>query len=78
MSKRYTITYAVFIACYIYESGNLSSFMGLLQMVLGHREDSIATVESVVECVSVMPAIIRVMPLSWTAAIITSVRAKDT
>lgn len=43
-------------------------------MLLGRRAESIAVAESVVEGVSPTPAIIRVMPLSWTATIVTSVR----
>lgn len=42
-------------------------------MLLGRRAESIAVAESVVEGVTPTPAIIRVMPLSWTATIITSV-----
>lgn len=45
-------------------------------MLLGRRAESIAVAESVVEGVSPTPAIIRVMPLSWTATIVTSVREK--
>ncbi|CAN0016212.1 unnamed protein product, partial [Laminaria digitata] len=49
-----------------------SSLVGLLLMLLGRRAESIAVAESVVEGVSPTPAIIRVMPLSWTATIVTS------
>lgn len=51
-----------------------SSLVGLLLMLLGRREESIAVAESVVEGVAPTPAITRVMPLSWTATTITSVR----
>lgn len=48
--------------------------VGLLLMLLGRREESIAVAESVVEGVALTPQITRVMPLSWTATIVTSVR----
>lgn len=49
--------------------------MGLLLMLLGRREESIAVAESVAEGVTPTPAITRVMPLSWTATTVTSVRS---
>lgn len=51
----------------------VSSLVGLLLMLLGRREESIAVAESVAEGVVPLPAITRVMPLSWTATLITSV-----
>lgn len=42
-------------------------------MLLGRRKESIAVAESVVDGVSPTPVIMRVMPLSWTATIVTSV-----
>ncbi|CAN0508233.1 unnamed protein product [Ectocarpus sp. 12 AP-2014] len=49
-----------------------SSLVGLLLMLLGRREESIAVAESVAEGVTPTPAITRVMPLSWTATTVTS------
>ncbi|CBN75043.1 hypothetical protein Esi_0064_0109 [Ectocarpus siliculosus] len=49
-----------------------SSLVGLLLMLLGRREESIAVAESVAEGVTPTPAITRVMPLSWIATTVTS------
>lgn len=61
-------------ACVAITTLLFSSLVGLLLMLLGRREESMAVAESVVEGVVPLPAITRVMPLSWTATIVTSVR----
>lgn len=42
-------------------------------MLMGRRHESLRVAESVVEGVSAIPAIVRVMPLSWTATLISLV-----